>query len=60
MPPFPHFGETLAFISTLMWATCVILFRIAGYTVSPLALNLFKDVLGTVLLVITLIATHSL
>jgi len=45
----PYLGEILASITALTWATAVILFKKSGETVHPLALNLFKNVLGLVL-----------
>lgn len=49
----PHLGEILALLCAIIWATAVILFRKSGETVSPLGLNLFKNVLALVLFVPT-------
>ena len=48
-------GEFFALSSAVSWALAVILFRRAGETLPPFELNLFKNVLGFVLLVPTLI-----
>jgi len=49
----PSLGEILAVLSAAAWAGAVILFRISGKRVSPVPLNLFKNViaLGIFLLV---------
>jgi len=49
----PYLGEILSFTCALVWATAVVLFRKSGETVHPLGLNLFKDLLGLVLLLPT-------
>jgi drug/metabolite transporter (DMT)-like permease len=53
-PPLPHLGEILALSCALIWAMSVIFFKKSGEHVHPLALNLFKDVLGVALLVPTI------
>jgi drug/metabolite transporter (DMT)-like permease len=45
----PRLGEFLALASALVWAVAVILFRISGKTVSPFALNLFKNTVAMLL-----------
>ncbi len=45
----PHLGELLALASAVVWAVAVILFRISGKTISPFALNLFKNIVAMVL-----------
>ena len=45
----PHLGEILALASAVVWAVAVILFRISGKTVSPFALNLFKNTVALLL-----------
>ena len=45
----PHLGEFLALASAAVWAVAVILFRISGRTISPFALNLFKNTLALLL-----------
>lgn len=47
-------GEVYSLSCALLWATGVILFRISGQRVSPVALNLFKNSVGLLLLAITL------
>jgi drug/metabolite transporter (DMT)-like permease len=49
----PHLGEILALICAMVWGLAVILFKKSGEVVHPLALNLFKVVLGVVLLLPT-------
>lgn len=51
----PYFGELLAVASALSWAIGVILYRLAGRNVPPLALNLFKNTLSLLLLALTLL-----
>ena len=41
----PHFGETLALTTAIIWSFSVILFKRSGETVHPLGLNLFKNTL---------------
>ncbi|MFH1893202.1 MAG: DMT family transporter [Candidatus Zixiibacteriota bacterium] len=51
----PYFGEVLSVLTAVVWAFAVILFKKSGETVSPLALNLFKNVLAVTLFVPTLL-----
>jgi len=50
----PFFGEILSLSTAIFWAFAVILFKKSGETVSPLALNLFKNVFAIVLFIPTL------
>lgn len=50
----PYLGEIMAISSALCWATGVVLFKKSGDHMSPLALNLFKNVLGIYALAIPL------
>jgi drug/metabolite transporter (DMT)-like permease len=50
----PYFGEICAFSCAMIWAASVILFKKSGESVHPIALNLFKNVLGGVLLLPTI------
>jgi drug/metabolite transporter (DMT)-like permease len=50
-----HFGETLALASGFIWAIAVILFRVSGRHVHPLALNFFKNVFSLPMVVLTLV-----
>jgi drug/metabolite transporter (DMT)-like permease len=52
-PHLPHLGEILSLLCAIVWATAVILFKKSGETVSPLGLNLFKNVLALALFVPT-------
>lgn len=49
----PYLGEILAFVTAIVWAFAVIMFKKSGETVHPIMLNLFKCVLGFVLLIPT-------
>ena len=51
----PHIGERLSLLSAVFWAVSVILFRIAGNKVHPLAMNLFKNTVSLVLLALTVL-----
>ncbi len=53
----PRLGEVLSVVSALLWAIALILFLISGRRVHPVALNLFKCLVGFILLIITLGAT---
>ena len=55
--PIPYFGETLALLTAVTWATAVIFFRRSGETVHPHALNLFKNLLAMALIIPTMIIT---
>lgn len=49
----PYFGEIAALLAPLTWSLAVILFRVTGRTVSPIPLNIFKNVLALLLFSIT-------
>ncbi len=49
-------GETFALLAALTWACALVLFKRSGERIPPLALNLFKNVVGMVLLLATLLA----
>ena len=50
----PHLiGQLCALLTAVLWAYAVVLFKVSGERVSPLALNLYKNTVGLVLLVIT-------
>ena len=51
---FPHAGEVYSALCALLWAVAVILFRKSGEKVTPVVLNLFKDVTGLILLCTTM------
>lgn len=50
--PFPYAGEVSALLAPLCWSIAVILYRKSG-TVSPVSMNLFKNVVAIGLLTIT-------
>ena len=52
----PLLGAAFALMAAFSWAFAVILFKRCGEKVSPLALNLFKNVAALVLLTLTLVA----
>ncbi|MFH1417214.1 MAG: DMT family transporter [Planctomycetota bacterium] len=47
-------GHTCAILTALTWAFAMVCFKLSGERVAPLALNLFKNVVGLTLLVLTL------
>lgn len=49
----PYIGEITALLAPLAWSLAVILFRVTGRTVSPIPLNLFKNVLALILFPVT-------
>lgn len=51
----PLRGELLSAGSALIWAVAVLLYRVSGRTVHPLGLNLFKSLLGTAMVVLTML-----
>ncbi len=53
----PYAGEISALLAPLAWSFAVILFRITGQRVSPIPLNLFKNILSLFLFVATAILT---
>ena len=50
----PHLGEILSTLAALVWAFSVVLFRLSGRQVGPLALNFFKNTVAMILLLATL------
>jgi drug/metabolite transporter (DMT)-like permease len=54
-PFFPHAGEFYSALCALLWASGVILFKKSGESVPPVALNLFKDVIGMLLFVVVML-----
>ena len=52
-------GEFLSLSCALAWATAVILFRLAGLAVPPLALNLFRVTVSCVAFLLTLAVTGT-
>lgn len=57
---YPLLGETFALLAALTWAFALVLFKYSGERISPLALNLFKCVVGIVLLAVTILAAPFL
>ncbi len=48
-----HLGEILSVLAALVWAFSVVLFRLSGKAVRPLALNFFKNIVASALLLAT-------
>lgn len=48
-------GKTLALLAPIAWSFAIIMFRVTGLKVPPLALNLFKSVLAVVLFTLTIL-----
>ncbi len=48
-------GEIFSLLSAIIWALAVILFKKTGESISPLALNPFKNILATILFFITVL-----
>ena len=55
----PGIGEILAFLTAVVWAFAVILFKKSGEQVHPLALNLFKNTFAFILFTITLAISNE-
>ena len=51
----PLMGEIFALLAPLCWSIAIILFRLSGRSVPPVALNLFKNSLALILFTITLL-----
>jgi drug/metabolite transporter (DMT)-like permease len=51
----PFRGEILSVGAAVIWAMAVLLFRVSGRTVPPLALNLFKNSFAVVTLLLTML-----
>jgi drug/metabolite transporter (DMT)-like permease len=51
---FPFDGEIYSLSSAVIWALAVVMFRLSGLRVPPLALNLFKNTVAVVLFILTL------
>ncbi len=54
MANFPYLGEILSFITAILWASAVVLFKRSGETINPIGLNLFKDILSFILIMPTM------
>lgn len=50
-----HQGELLSLLSAVVWAVSLILFKKSGESVHPIALNLFKDTMGALLFLFTML-----
>ena len=53
-------GEALSLASAVTWAVAVVLFKRSGETLSPTALNLFKNLFAAILLVPTIPLVHGM
>lgn len=54
-----YIGELMALTNAFLWASSVILFKVSGHSFRPFALNLFKNTIGSVCLLLTLIVMHQ-
>jgi len=52
-------GELYSFLCAIFWASAVVLFKKTGETIRPISLNLFKNSMTFVLILITMILTGS-
>lgn len=48
-------GQACALLTAIVWAYALVLFKLSGEHIAPLALNLFKSAVGLTLLVLTLV-----
>ena len=55
MPHQELIGETCAVLTALSWAFALVFFKRSGERIQPLALNLFKNTVGLLLLLLTLV-----
>lgn len=53
-------GEFFALASAINWAVAVMFYKRSGETMSPTALNLFKNTLTALLMTLTVVAVHGL
>lgn len=51
---FPYEGEIYSLLSAIVWAIAVVLFKLSGQRVPPLALNFFKNTVAVILFALTL------
>jgi len=56
---WPYLGEALALAAPICWSVAVILFRKTGETVPALVLNQFKNVLASLLFLVTMLLAGS-
>ena len=52
---FPYAGEVFSLCSAVFWALAVVMMKSIGEKVHPVALNLFKNTLGAILIGLTLV-----
>ena len=52
-------GQFYALMTAVTWACAVILFKLSGDKLRPLSLNFFKNTVGMILLILTVVATKS-
>lgn len=55
-----YVGEIYALLTAVFWALAVIFFRVSGAKASPMSLNLFKNTVGFLLLILTLFFIGSI
>jgi len=55
-----YLGELMAITNAMLWACSVILFKISGHSVRPFTLNFFKNTIGSIALILTLLVLDNL
>jgi len=55
MTGIPYIGEILSIASAMLWGLSVVIFKKIGETISPIALNPFKNTFALILFIITII-----
>ena len=51
---FPYAGEILSLCSAVFWALAVVMMKKVGEKIHPVAMNLFKNMMGAILIGLTL------
>ncbi|MBT3250681.1 MAG: DMT family transporter [Candidatus Marinimicrobia bacterium] len=59
MENFKYTGEIFSLLSAVFWGLAVVFFKKTGETISPVALNPFKNVLASVLFLITILVVQE-
>ncbi|NOZ09187.1 MAG: DMT family transporter [FCB group bacterium] len=59
MTEIPYIGEILSLASAMIWGLSVVFFKKIGERVSPIALNPFKNMVGMILFLVTILLLHQ-
>ncbi len=59
MTEIPYIGEILSLASAMIWGLSVVFFKKIGERVSPIALNPFKNMVGMILFLATILILHQ-